>query len=486
MEFFFFASLIHITLIFISLSSIYLLFYKIKNPSDAHNKQIHPPGTKGWPFFGESFEYMKRCRRGNPEKFINDRVEKYSPDVFQTSLLGENMAVFCGALGNKLLFTSENKYVVAWWPRSVLKAMLFQESQEEHSVKKYSTRFRRLLPEFLKPEALQHLIPVMDSMAKQHLKTDWFPYKEVKAFPLSRKYTFTLACRVFMSIENPDQVTQFSDPFSLVTSGMLSVPINFPGTAYNRAIKASKIILNELLAIIKNRKMELLEKKDMRTDLLTRMLLVEDDEFGKLFTEREIANHILAVLIASHDTISTTITFAIMFLAQHPHVYSEVFKEQMEIAGSKGPDELLNWEDIQKMKYSWCVACETMRLMPPSQGAFREAITDFTYAGFTIPKGWKTHWTVHSTHKNPKYFEDPEKFDPSRFEGNGPAPYTFVPFGGGPLMCPGKEYARLEILIFMHNVVTKFKWKKLIPNEKIIYDPSPVPVHGLPILLEPL
>ena len=97
----------------------------------------------------------------------------------------------------------------------------------------------------------------------------------------------------------------------------------------------------------------------------------------------------------------------------------------------------------------------------------------------------QTHWTVHSTHKNPEYFPDPEKFDPSRFEGEGPAPYTFVPFGGGPHMCHGKKYARLELLVFMYNVVSRFKLEKVVPNEKITYNPSPIPANGLPMRLQP-
>ncbi|RVW48948.1 Beta-amyrin 28-oxidase [Vitis vinifera] len=95
----------------------------------------------------------------------------------------------------------------------------------------------------------------------------------------------------------------------------------------------------------------------------------------------------------------------------------------MEIANSKAPGELLNWDDVQKMRYSWNVACEVMRLAPPLQGAFREAITDFVFNGFSIPKGWKRKLNP----QKPKMLPEPENFDPTRFEGAGPAPYTFVP-----------------------------------------------------------
>lgn len=91
------------------------------------------------------------------------------------------------------------------------------------------------------------------------------------------------------------------------------------------------------------------------------------------------------------------------------------------------------------------------------------------------------HWMFDATHKNPEYFPNPEKFDPSRFQGDGPAPYTFVPFGGGLRMCPGYEYAKQAILIFLHNVVIKYRWEKLIPNGKLLYYPVPGPAQGLPV-----
>ncbi|KAI9198310.1 hypothetical protein LWI28_013670 [Acer negundo] len=106
------------------------------------------------------------------------------------------------------------------------------------------------------------------------------------------------------------------------------------------------------------------------------------------------------------------------------------------VLSSKLPPGKLSWPFIGESHF----ACEAMRVAPPVLGAYREAINDLYVC------------------------------------------YTFVPFGGGARMCPGQEYARLEILVFMHNLI---KWGKLLPHEKTIVKPVPTPAKGLPIRLLP-
>jgi cytochrome P450 len=94
-------------------------------------------------------------------------------------------------------------------------------------------------------------------------------------------------------------------------------------------------------------------------------------------------------------------------------------------------------------------------------------------------------WSPARSHKVPEFFPDPEKFDPSRFEGAGPLPYTYLAFGSGPHTCPRMEYAKMEMLLYLHYVVTRFQWSLLYPNEPITIDPSPVPKWGLPLKISP-
>ncbi|XP_015956143.1 beta-amyrin 28-monooxygenase [Arachis duranensis] len=441
-----------------------------------------PPGNLGWPIVGETFEFMLAARGGTVVRFIKDRMEKHDCRVFKTSFLGDPMAVFCGPAGNKFLFSNENKIVQVWWPSSIrklLRTSLISKVGEEAKMT------RRLLLSFLSAEVLRNYLPKMDIIAQNHIKTHWQGKEQVIIYSTVQLYTYSLACCLFLSIEDPIHVSEFSSKLDDFLKGLLGFPINLPGTKFRRSMKAADEITTEVKMMILKRKLELQEKNVSPTQDLLSHLLVTPDSNGRFMTETEISDNMLLLLFAGHDTSRSALSSIMKYLGAMPQVYEQVLKEQVEISREKEAGELLQWEDIQKMKYSWNVASEVMRLLPPVAGTYRVAIKDFNYAGYTIPKGWKLRWLPGSTHMDPAYFPNPEAFDASRFEGEGPTAYSYVPFGGGPRMCLGLEFARIEILVFMHHIVKWFKWDLVNSDEKFKYDSLLEPVNGLPIRLHP-
>lgn len=109
---------------------------------------------------------------------------------------------------------------------------------------------------------------------------------------------------------------------------------------------------------------------------------------------------------------------------------------------------------------------------------FREAVVDVEYDGYLIPKGWKVMPLFRNIHHNSEFFADPQNFDASRFEV-APKPNTYMPFGNGAHACPGNELAKLEMLILIHHLVTKFRWEVEV-SKGVQYSPFPIPQHGLP------
>lgn len=93
-------------------------------------------------------------------------------------------------------------------------------------------------------------------------------------------------------------------------------------------------------------------------------------------------------------------------------------------------------------------------------------------------------WTAFGTHYDPKYFEDPMSFNPGRFQ-EPTQPYAYVAFGGGPRLCAGYQLAKLNILVFVHHVVTRYNWSLENPDEPITADPLPFPSQGMPIRISP-
>ncbi|KAG0563653.1 hypothetical protein KC19_8G048800 [Ceratodon purpureus] len=397
--------------------------------------------------------------------------------TFTTHLLFEP-AVSVGAPdGNKFLFANENKLVQNSWPSPVVKLLgkhsLAIKVGDEHK------KFRRIFTTFFNPDGLQTFVPRIEAITLDHMAKHWEGKDTIRGLATLKEFTFAVAADLFASVKDNDpRFRTLHNATEDFLGGILQIPIDLPGAAYHKGRLGRDTLYTIVETIIAERKQELEQgTATSRKDLLSVLLTTRDEE-GVIMSDDAVKDNMNLMLFAGHDTSSTTMSMVLKYLYLNPECLTEVIQEQREIAKDKDGAPL-DWNDTRKMKYTWQAVQETLRLQPPVTATFRVALQDFQYGGYTIPKGWKAFWSNERSHCDPKYFPNPEKFNPSRFEGSGPPPYVFVPFGGGPHMCLGNEFARTEMMVFLHHIVLNFEWKMVDPDEPISVDPMPLFKRGL-------
>ncbi|KAI4368569.1 hypothetical protein MLD38_017113 [Melastoma candidum] len=472
-----------ITTFVLSSLLIILLSFFVERVSTGRLSRKLPPGSFGWPFVGESLSLLKATANGVPERFVIDRLAKHRiTSAFKTSIFGERVVFLCGPAANKFILSDKNEKFVPWWPgpsSKMLGPSILTMKGEEGLLQ------RKILGTFFGPDNLREFVGVIDEVARKNIEYQWKVKEQVETLVAVKAYVFESACRLFVNVDDPRLFSRLSINFNIFLKGFFGLPINLPGTRFHLAKKAANALTRDFMMLVNQRRMELERKKALpKQDLLTH-LLAQVDENGKFMPEIVISKNLLSLLFAGHESTSCTLTLAIKYLGELPHVYEKVLAEQQEIAAAKPPGQLLDWEDVQKMRYTRNVVFEVLRLYPATNTVFREAIDDFEFTGYNIPKGWKIACSASLVHKDPVLFSSPESFDESRFDNSGPAPYTYLPFGGGPRMCLGKELACLEILVFLHHLVVNFKWDPAMPDERIRLNPVPTPAKGLPVRLLP-
>ncbi|XP_016467163.2 cytochrome P450 716B1-like [Nicotiana tabacum] len=465
--------------IFLFLLPFFLLLVHRRRPS----KRV-PPGSLGLPIIGQSLGMLRAMRTNTAEKWLEERVQKYGP-ISKLNLFGKPTVFIYGQAANKFIFTSDGSVLSNQQTRSVKMILgercLLELNGEDHK------RVRDALVSFLKPDFLKRYVGKMEEEVRIHLETYWKGKQIVKVLPLMKTLTFDIICSLLFGLERGARRDQMVQYFQRMIEGMWSIPINLPFTRFNRSLKASKDGQKMLKQLIREKQYEFENNlASSHQDLITCLLSIRGENNQQLISENEIIHNVMLIMVAGHDTSSVLITFIVRLLAKNPNIHVAVLKEQEEIAQSKSPEESLTWEDLGKMKYTWRVAMETMRIFPPIFGGFRQTVKDIEYGGYLIPKGWQIFWVTAKTHLDSSIFQEPEKFDPARFENPGSLPpYNFVPFGGGARICPGYEFAKIETLVTIHYLVTHFAWKLCCTDDFFSRDPMPAPTQGLPIQIIP-
>ncbi|GAV60668.1 LOW QUALITY PROTEIN: p450 domain-containing protein, partial [Cephalotus follicularis] len=471
-----------ITILLFIVPMIILLLTITKRRRSSSKRLPLPPGSLGLPVIGQSLSFFRALKSNTAEKWLDQRTQKYGP-TSKLTLFGTPTVFISGQAANKFIFTRNNSGIMSNQQSKPVR-MVFGERNMLELVDHDHKRVRDALMSFLKPDSLKQFVGKMDAEVKEHLDMFWEGKQQVKALPLMRTLTFNTICSLLFGFERGPKRDECVDLLQKMSAGLWSVPVNLPFTGYNRSLRATARVRKILKNIILEKMVQLEKGASPYQDLITCLLSICNDDNKELITEEEIEDNALLVMNAGYETTSALLTFIIRLLCNNPVVHASVLQEQEEIAKNKPSGESLTWEDLAKMIYTWRVAMETLRMVPPIFGNFRKALKDIEYEGYIIPK-WQIFWVAYKTHMDDSIFPEPSKFDPSRFENQTSIPpYSYIPFGGGPRICPGMEYARIETLVTIHYLVNRFTWK-LCGEDSFSRILSPEPSNGLPIQITP-
>lgn len=198
-------------------------------------------------------------------------------------------------------------------------------------------------------------------------------------------------------------------------------------------------------------------------DLLQMLMEAKDEETGELLSDAELRDEVMTVFIAGHETTANAMSWLWVILSQQPEIRKEIENEVAMVLGQKKPTAA----DFPNLPYILKVFKETLRVYPPVPILPRGIEEDSTLGNYEIKKGGEVFFSAYLLHRHPDFWENPEVFDPNRFERETERkqhPFAYLPFGGGPRICLGNSFAMMEAVFIVAMTTQRFRLK--VVNKK--------------------
>jgi cytochrome P450 len=218
-------------------------------------------------------------------------------------------------------------------------------------------------------------------------------------------------------------------------------------------------------------------------NLLARLLHARDED-GLRMTDRQLRDELTTLFLAGHETTALTLAWTWWLLAQHPEVEAKLAAEWRQVLGGRSPIV----GDLEQLPYTEQVIMESMRLYPPAYLIGREPTVTTELGGYTLPKGTTVFLAEWVTHRDPRFFDEPNKFRPERWgepKMEKLPKYAYYPFGGGPRLCIGNHFAMMEAALVLATIGQRFRFT-LEPEPAV--EPMPMitlrPFPGIPVVLK--
>lgn len=218
-------------------------------------------------------------------------------------------------------------------------------------------------------------------------------------------------------------------------------------------------------------------------DLLSMLLQARDETDGAQMTNRQLRDEVMTLMLAGHETTANALTWLWFLVSGHPEVEAKLQEELKTVLNGRSP----TIADLHQLRYTEQVVMESMRLYPPVWGMSRLALQDSVLGGYDIKAGTTVFVSQWISHRDPRFFAQPEVFNPDRWADNLlkrlPA-FAYFPFGGGPRLCIGKAFAMMEAILLVAAIAQQFRLT-LQPDFPVELQPSLTlrPKHGMKMLL---
>lgn len=439
------------------------------------NSLTHIPGDEGWPLIGKTLHAL-----ADPKGHVERNFAKYGP-VYRTHLFGETSLSLLGPDANELVLFDQARQFSSTLGWNQILGLLFPRGLmlldfDEHRL------HRRALSVAFKSGPMKSYLTELDKGIAARVAQWKAQPGPMLLYPAMKQLTLDLAATSFLGADIGPEVDDITRAFvDMVAASVAVVRKPLPGTQMARGVNGRKRIIayfSEQIPI----------RREKGGEDLFSQLCQATHEDGALLSTQDIIDHMSFLMMAAHDTLTSSLTSFVGELAAHPE-WQQKLRDEVSRLGIAA-DAPTSFGNLEAMPLSEMAFKEALRLKPPVPSMPRRAIRDFTFKGFAVPAGTLVGVNPLFSHHMPDIWPEPETFDPMRFTDEAQRNrhrFAWVPFGGGAHMCLGLHFAYMQAKCFARHFLQNLS-VSLEPGYKADWQmwPIPKPRDGLRVTLQPV
>ncbi|MGB3722333.1 MAG: cytochrome P450 [Pacificimonas sp.] len=401
-----------------------------------------------------------------------ERHEKYG-DVYAYQTIAGPSVQMIGADANELVLMNRDRAFSSeqgWSPvlEKLFPRGLMMLDFEQHRV------HRKALSVAFKPKPMQAYLTLLQEGIRRRV-ADW--PEQLDIYPAMKDLTLDLAASSFLGIPWGPEADKINQAFvDMVQASITPIRKPLPFTQMRRGVKGRAYLVDYFGAEIPKR------RGSEADDIFTQVVNARDED-GELLTDQEVIDHMNFLMMAAHDTLTSSLSSTVYYLGKTPGWQEKVRAEVETLRADAGAN--LPYDRLGDLELCDWAFKEAMRLRPPVPFIPRRALKEITFRNHHIPAGAHVGLCPMLVHRDPNIWEDPERYDPSRFSRENEKTrhkHAYVPFGGGAHMCLGLHFAYMQAKVFLFELLAarsidvpaayEPKWQMV---------PIPQPRDGLPV-----